>query len=203
MAARVRQLAEEGHFIESNSLANSIITDGYAEGGSVFLNATGEENVYNILHTQYDPRQYTYKPYVTSADVRSAIHVGSTPFDSGTAQVVAHLLNDIARDMSPTLADLMSRYRVMLYAGQFDMLCGVTFTEALLESMPGWADQRAYLDSKKQVWRLGENNIGGYVKQVGERFYFVVVRGGGHMLPMDKPERSFDMIKRFLFSEPF
>ena len=31
----------------------------------------------------------------------------------------------------------------------------------------------------------------------------VIVRNSGHMVPYDQPERALDMMKRFIFDEPF
>lgn len=41
------------------------------------------------------------------------------------------------------------------------------------------------------------SDIQGYVKSA-DQFHYVVVRGAGHLLPQDQPQRAWDMITRFI-----
>ena len=47
--------------------------------------------------------------------------------------------------------------------------------------------------------RLG-NDVAGYVRVVN-KFVQAVVRGAGHILPFDQPERALDLIQKFVNME--
>ncbi len=47
-----------------------------------------------------------------------------------------------------------------------------------------------------------DKEIAGYAKHFAN-FTQVVVRNAGHIVPFDQPRAAFDMIKRFVKSQPF
>uniref|UniRef100_H3B7I3 Carboxypeptidase vitellogenic like n=1 Tax=Latimeria chalumnae TaxID=7897 RepID=H3B7I3_LATCH len=87
---------------------------------------------------------------------------------------------------------------VMLYSGQLDVIVAAPLTERFLPTVP-WSKVEEYKQADRTYWKIrsSDTEVAGYVRQVGE-FYQVIVRGGGHILPYDQPERSFDMIDRFV-----
>ncbi|KAK3273421.1 hypothetical protein CYMTET_18329, partial [Cymbomonas tetramitiformis] len=56
-----------------------------------------------------------------------------------------------------------------------------------------------YSKVERAVWRLRpeDKEVAGYVHQLGN-FSHVIVRGAGHIVPGDQPERALDMITRFI-----
>ncbi|MBN3278199.1 CPVL carboxypeptidase, partial [Polyodon spathula] len=87
---------------------------------------------------------------------------------------------------------------VLIYSGQLDVIVAAPLTERFLPTVP-WSKVEEYKKADRFFWKVNpdDSEVAGYVRQVGE-FYQVIVRGGGHILPYDQPERSFDMIDRFL-----
>ena len=68
-----------------------------------------------------------------------------------------------------------------------------------------WTGAPELAAASKALWHLGNNAAAapaGYVR-VARSLTQVVVRGGGHILPYDQPERSLDMITRFVTGKPF
>ena len=47
-----------------------------------------------------------------------------------------------------------------------------------------------------------ETQVAGYARQVNN-FRQVLIRGAGHLVPQDQPERALDMITRFINGESF
>ncbi|MBN3272857.1 CPVL carboxypeptidase, partial [Polyodon spathula] len=88
--------------------------------------------------------------------------------------------------------------QVLIYSGQLDIIVAAPPTERFLPTVP-WSKVEEYKAADRFFWKVNpdDSEVAGYVCQVGE-FYQVIVRGGGHILPYDQPERSFDMIDRFL-----
>lgn len=170
--------------------------------GSFFYNATGTKNYYNFLLTE-EPADFNYYGnYLSNPEVRKAIHVGNLTYNDGSA-VEKHLLNDVMDTVKPWVAILMDNYKVMFYNGQLDIIIPVPMTEAFLLTVP-WSGLQKYMEADRLIWRVNpaDREVAGFVRQVGS-FYQVVVRGAGHILPYDQPERGLDMITRFVENMSF
>merc|ERR1712167_223703 len=96
----------------------------------------------------------------------------------------------------------------MIYNGQNDVILGPPLTEQWLSTLD-WSGKIAYNQARKAVWRRSANgpgshlpDVAGYAREVG-RFAQVVVRGAGHMVPGDQPERAYDLIQRFVSGHSF
>jgi carboxypeptidase C (cathepsin A) len=50
---------------------------------------------------------------------------------------------------------------------------------------------------------MANDPVAGYVKHLDGfgGFTYAVVRGAGHMVPTDQPERAYDLIRRFVDGE--
>ena len=123
--------------------------------------------------------------YLDQCYVRSAIHVGEQEFSNGSV-VENFLLDDIAKSTADWLAVLMDHYRVMIYNGQLDIICGLPLTEAYLQQL-AWKNSEAYKKADRLVWKVTPNDteVAGYVRIVGN-FSQVAVRLG----TIQKPRRQ-------------
>ncbi|XP_064401449.1 probable serine carboxypeptidase CPVL isoform X2 [Halichondria panicea] len=158
-------------------------------------NITGSTNYYNILRTSSPPDFNYYVPFINTTDIRRAIHVGSLSYGSHAEDVEMALGNDIMDTVRDWLSVLMDNYKVLLYNGQLDIIVGVPLTESMLQVLQ-WSGRDAYLKADRQVWKIGDD-VAGYVRTVN-KFMQVVVRGGGHILPFDQPERALNLIQNFV-----
>ncbi|MGH0123188.1 UNVERIFIED_CONTAM: hypothetical protein FKN15_013692 [Acipenser sinensis] len=164
---------------------------------SFYQNVTGCTNYFNFLQCQEPVDQSYFGKFLSLSEVRKSIHVGNLTFHDGS-EVEKHLLEDVMKTIKPWLAVLMDNYRVLIYSGQLDVIVAAPLTERFLPTVP-WSKVEEYKKADRFFWKVNpdDTEVAGYVRQVGE-FYQVIVRGGGHILPYDQPERSFDMIDRFL-----
>uniref|UniRef100_A0AAZ3RYX5 Serine carboxypeptidase CPVL n=1 Tax=Oncorhynchus tshawytscha TaxID=74940 RepID=A0AAZ3RYX5_ONCTS len=146
--------------------------------------------------------QEYFSQFVTLAEVRRSIHVGNLTFHDGS-EVEKHLLQDVMKSIKPWLATLMDNYRVLIYSGQLDVIVAAPLTERFLPTV-NWTGADEFNKASRFHWKIQpeDTEVAGYVRQVGE-FYQVIIRGGGHILPYDQPQRSFDMIDRFLSTQGF
>ncbi|XP_071484214.1 probable serine carboxypeptidase CPVL isoform X1 [Diadema antillarum] len=167
-----------------------------------YYNATGSDNYYNYMTSTQPVDTNYYNDYVALPEVRRAIHVGNLTYNDGAA-VENHLRADICQSVIDWVVVLANNYRCMFYSGQLDIIVGATLTENFLHVLQ-WDGQREYLNANKTIWKVNpsDTEVAGYVRNV-RGLYQVVVRGGGHLLPYDQPERSFDMIDRFMTKRPF
>ncbi|KAH0627357.1 hypothetical protein JD844_002955 [Phrynosoma platyrhinos] len=130
---------------------------------------------------QSEPEDQEYfGEFLALTEVRKSIHVGNLTFHDGS-EVEKHLLED-----------------VLLYSGQLDVIVAAPLTERFLPTVP-WAKVKEYKNAERTVWKICSKDpeVAGYVRQAGD-FYQVIVRGGGHILPYDQPERTLDMMDRFI-----
>ncbi|XP_062984822.1 probable serine carboxypeptidase CPVL [Elgaria multicarinata webbii] len=164
---------------------------------SYIQNITGCTNYYNFLQCKEPEDQEYFGELLAVPEVRKSIHVGNLTFHNGSV-VEKHLIEDVMKTIKPWLGILMDNYRVLLYNGQLDIIVAAPLTERFLPTVP-WAKAKEYKNAKRAVWKINAKDpeVAGYVRQAGE-FYQVIVRGGGHILPYDQPERSLDMLDRFI-----
>lgn len=164
---------------------------------SYFYNISGSTNYFNYLMTTSSPDENNFYQYLALPEVRKAIHVGGLPFNNGTI-VEKHLMEDMMQSVKPWVTHLMNNYRVLMYSGQLDIIVGATLTQRFLWTLD-WDHAVDYRQTKRFYWKVNPEDIevAGYVRHVND-FYQVIIRGGGHMLPADQPERTLDMLNRFI-----
>ncbi|ETE69371.1 putative serine carboxypeptidase CPVL [Ophiophagus hannah] len=173
-----------------------ILLNGDKTGSPYIQNVTGCSNYFNFLQCNEPEDQEYFGKLLSLPNIRKSIHVGNLTFHDGS-MVEEHLIEDIMKTIKPWLAVLMDNYRVLLYNGQLDIIVAASLTERFLPTVP-WGKAKEYKNAERIVWRIHDKDpeVAGYVRQVGE-FYQVIVRGGGHILPYDQPERALDMMDRF------
>ena len=73
----------------------------------------------------------------------------------------------------------------------------------MLDSLD-WSGAATYASAPKTVWRVEGVDEGGAIDPIAgycrsaQNFTFAVVRGAGHMVPTDQPQRALDLITRFV-----
>uniref|UniRef100_A0A8C1W132 Probable serine carboxypeptidase CPVL n=1 Tax=Cyprinus carpio TaxID=7962 RepID=A0A8C1W132_CYPCA len=198
----VVKLIQEQRWVEAFEVFDSLLNGDLTSYPSYFQNVTGCTNYFNYMQCQEPPDQEYFSSFVTLPDVRRSIHVGNLTFNDGS-DVEKHLLQDVMKSIKPWLGVLMDNYRVMIYSGQLDVIVAAPLTERFLPTV-NWSGADEYKKAERFHWKVqpSDTEVAGYVRQVGE-FLQVIVRGGGHILPYDQPERSFAMIDRFLSTDGF
>jgi len=167
-----------------------------------FYNITGSANYFNIRDVNYPPNPYP--DYLTSADIRKRIHVGSVGYSPYNATVERHLIPDVAKSVRHLVESLLdNKYKVLIYNGQNDLIISGPLTEVFLRTLK-WNGSDDYKKVAKIVWRLKPTDpfVAGFVRQA-DNLWQVIIRDAGHMVPADQPDRAFDMITRFVDNKPF
>ncbi|KAG9345146.1 hypothetical protein JZ751_009689 [Albula glossodonta] len=184
------QLIQQQKWVEAFEVFDSLLNGDVSPYPSFFQNVTGCTNYFNYLQCQEPEDQEYFAQFVNLPAVRSAIHVGNLTFNDGSL-VEKHLIQDVMKTVKPWLG-------VMIYSGQLDVIVAAPLTERFLPTV-SWSGADEYKRAQRFYWKVqpSDTEVAGYVRQVGE-FFQVVIRGGGHILPYDQPERSFAMMDRFL-----
>jgi carboxypeptidase C (cathepsin A) len=90
--------------------------------------------------------------------------------------------------------------------GQFDWKDGPFSNEKWIHSID-WEGKAAYLAAPRRQWKVprasgGEPALAGWVQSSGN-LTELVINAAGHLAPMDQPERSYDMIYRFVKNQEY
>ncbi|KAG8181457.1 hypothetical protein JTE90_017519 [Oedothorax gibbosus] len=139
--------------------------------------------------------------------VKKDIHVGNltySDFKAPSNAVKHHLKLDLVVSTSTAqIASLANNYKVLIYNGQFDLVCPPVSAERFLLNNVTWKYSDEYRNTERKIWRLKDkNDVAGYVRNYGNLFG-ILVRNAGHMAPYDQPEAALDLITRFIKDIPY
>lgn len=170
---------------------------------NLFHNMTGSNNYDNLMMTN-NPEEFSYYPEYLNQDViRSAVHVGDAVFNNGSA-CEYHLMADVMVSFKPELQDLLNNnYKVLIYSGQLDIIIAPALTERFMNTLQ-WNHQADFTAASRAVWRVNstDTEVAGFARSA-YNLQHVVVRGAGHIVPSDQPERAYNMISHFIENIPF
>ncbi|EFA81762.1 peptidase S10 family protein [Heterostelium album PN500] len=182
--------------------ANDLFTDLINGPPDYFQNITGEPDYYDIRKTVEPTYGGNFEAFVNSSMVRNLLHVGNNYFQDNNNVYLA-LQADIPKSIKPLIPTIIENVKVLFYNGQFDFIVGASLTETFMRTIP-WEGIPPFVGAERTIWKIPSDqvNVAGYVRQYLSLTQ-VVVRGAGHILPYDQPERAYDMITRFVNNVPF
>ncbi|EFC36560.1 predicted protein [Naegleria gruberi] len=126
--------------------------------------------------------------------------------------------NDFQVDYVNYLIPLLSKYRILIINGQFDIRCSVYGTNEYLRLMNWYGKQDFnyephYPFYSSSISNNNNNNINGNTNNNNniilgifkkyENLRQVILYSSGHLSPHDVPYASFEMISRFLYKKSF
>lgn len=142
--------------------------------------------------------------YLNRPEVRAAIHIPSYVHNwhECSMEVNMALNNDSYLSFKHLLPPLLdgAGLRILLYSGSFDWICNRVGTEELVRTMD-WSGTAAFNTSQRYTWAVNEK-FAGYGITV-QNLTFLIVFNGSHMVPMNCPEQTLDMITRFFANASF
>ncbi|KAL7701174.1 serine carboxypeptidase (CBP1) [Lotmaria passim] len=120
-------------------------------------------------------------------------------YEGCSAEVGKDFSNDIQRNFNYTFPPMLAAgIRVLIYAGDMDFICNWIGSKAWVTALewPGKAAFNAAPDVEFSV----NGRAAGQERTYGN-FSFVRIYDAGHMVPMDQPEVSLYMMRRFLYNQ--
>jgi len=160
------------------------------------MSQTGCFDDYEINLCREPAERANYDDFLNFQSTRKAIHVGNRPFGSQSGAVYNSMRDDFMRSERDILEFLLDNYRVLIYDGNFDIICNHYGIKDMFKSMTTWSGREAYLTTESKVYRVGMETAG-YLKSVGNLRQFVM-RNAGHMVPWSEPKYAQDMFEKFL-----
>ncbi|XP_076883277.1 serine carboxypeptidase 1-like [Bidens hawaiensis] len=141
----------------------------------------------------FDPCSDVYvETYLNRAEVQEALHARKTswsPCDTGSQ---IWYTKDSPKTILLTINLLTgSGIRVWIYGGDIDGRVPVTSSRYSVNKL------KLPVETAWRPWYFNKE-VGGYVVGYKKGFVLATVRGAGHMVPSDQPERAFLIISSFL-----
>ncbi|KAL0852992.1 hypothetical protein ABMA27_012775 [Loxostege sticticalis] len=140
-----------------------------------------QKDEYNFLH---DKDLGEYERFLLKSEVKRALHVGDIKITLVNYTVMDELAPSFLFNSRPMIEALLNHYDVLAMCGQLDLMmsCAVA-----AEHHRRWRwDRSAEFLNATRYPLLYEGRLAGYHKS-GGRMTEVMVRGAGHLAPMDAP----------------
>jgi carboxypeptidase D len=113
----------------------------------------------------FPPGHEAVEKYLNRADVKVAIHATATPqpyVECADPPFLA-LSHQDGKGVVPELVDVLNGgVRLLLYSGQYDIICNHVGSERVLQELP-WTGREEYLKAQPGVW-LVDRQPAGYIK---------------------------------------
>ena len=206
--ARVASALAAGDALSAFAVFDEMLNGDFFPYPTYYTNATGLTNYFNLEQgdcgASCDPAYF--EAWLNTPGARDAIHVGgATPYASYNASVELALKGDWMVGVLDMLVPVLEAdgVKVQMYAGTNDLILGPPPTARMLDSLD-WSGAATYASAPKTVWRVEGVDEGGAIDPIAgycrsaQNFTFAVVRGAGHMVPTDQPQRALDLITRFV-----
>lgn len=206
--ALVKNYEQEGikyiqnkQWLEAFKLFDNLLNGDLINHTSLFKNITGFDNYYNYLISNDTNPDFNYMgSYIQRNDVRQALHVGNTSFNSINPVVEINLASDVMQSVAPWISELLSNYRILIYNGQLDIVVAYPLTVNYLKNLQ-FSGADVYKTAPRYQWWV-DGSLAGYVKHAGN-LTEVLVRNAGHMVPFDQPQWALDLITRFTYRKSY
>jgi hypothetical protein len=92
--------------------------------------------------------------------------------------------------------------KLLFFNGIHDLICNHIGNDIALENLE-WKHQEDYLLAKRYGWKApSTQKLAGYMKRHGNLLYLKVM-DSGHMVPMDVPDVSLDMMRTLMYESEF
>lgn len=164
---------------------------------SVLIFLTHQKHAYNFLRDQLPIGKYI--EFLKTSAVKKALHVGDIKFGFVNMTVNEKLAPDFLSTTKPMVEKLLEHYKVLAYCGHLDQMLPCVFTS---ENYRKWSwNGSAEFKSANRFPYIYENKLSGYHKS-GGNLTEVVIRGAGHMVPLDLPAPTQTLVARWTHGKP-
>lgn len=88
---------------------------------------------------------------------------------------------------------------LLFFNGMYDLVCNHVGNELFLDKM-NWNGTMKWRNADRYAWyapSAPEDQVSGYMKEYKNLMY-LKIKDAGHMVPLDRPEVAFDMMKTFI-----
>ncbi|KAL1213364.1 Serine carboxypeptidase-like 47 [Cardamine amara subsp. amara] len=134
--------------------------------------------------------------FLNQENVRKALGVGDIEFVSCSTTVYDEMRGDWMHNLEVKIPALVEDgINLLVYAGEYDLICNWLGNSRWVDQM-SWSGQKNF-GSAKTVPFLVDGKEAGLMKSYGS-LTFLKVHDAGHMVPMDQPKASLQMLQNWM-----
>nr|XP_032529686.1 venom serine carboxypeptidase-like [Danaus plexippus plexippus] len=164
---------------------------------AVLLFLTHQKQAYNFLKDDISVGHYVN--FLKTSEVKRALHVGDIRFSFVNQTVNSKMAPDFLSSSKPLFEELLEHYRVLIYCGHLDQMLPCVFTSDNFRTWT-WSGSKEFQEAARYPY-IYKAKLSGYHK-TGGQLTEVVVRGAGHMVPVDQPGPIQNLVARFTHNKP-
>lgn len=122
--------------------------------------------------------------------------VGGIRFVSCSSVVYSYMATDVMKSYDLSLPPLLEDgIEVLIYAGEYDLICNWLGNSRWVRNMK-WSGQKRFWSARQHPFKVGDVKVG-WRKSYGG-LSLMKVYNAGHMVPMDQPKTSLEMLRRWM-----
>ncbi|KAK2996103.1 hypothetical protein RJ639_029531 [Escallonia herrerae] len=160
------------------------------------LDVAGNINYYDIRKKCKGDLCYDFsnmEGFLNKKPVRDALGVGDIEFVSCSSKVYEAMLMDWMRNLEIGIPGLLDDgIKLLVYAGEYDLICNWLGNSRWVHAME-WSAQKAFVAAPSVPFSV-DGSEAGQLKSHGP-LALLKVHNAGHMVPMDQPKASLQMLK--------
>ncbi|CAH2104268.1 unnamed protein product [Euphydryas editha] len=164
---------------------------------AVLLILSHQKHVYNFLKDEIPVGRYVN--FLKTSEVKRALHVGDTKFSVVNFTVNTLLAPDFLSSSKTIFEELLINYRVLAYCGNLDQMLPCVFLSEHYRTWK-WNGSSEFLKATRYPY-IYNSKLAGYLK-TGGHLTEAVIRGAGHMVPIDEPASIQNLVTRWIRNEP-
>ncbi|KAL0452128.1 UNVERIFIED_CONTAM: Serine carboxypeptidase-like 49 [Sesamum latifolium] len=166
---------------------------------SAIISRAGDVNYYDIRKKCEGNLCYDFsnlEKFLNEQPVRDALGVGDVQFVSCSSTVYQAMLMDWMRNLEVGIPALLEDgVKLLVYAGEYDLICNWLGNSRWVHAME-WSGQKEFIAAPEVPFKV-DGSEAGLLTSVGP-LSFLKVHDAGHMVPMDQPKASLEMLKRWM-----
>ncbi|OMO82857.1 Peptidase S10, serine carboxypeptidase [Corchorus capsularis] len=176
--------------------------DSYQICNNVFnsiMGVAGDINYYDIRKQCEGNLCYDFsdvETFLNQKSVRDALGVGEIEFVSCSSVVYEAMILDWMKNLEVGIPALLEDgIKVLIYAGEYDLICNWLGNSKWVHAMK-WSGQKEF-GAAPTVPFVVDGSEAGQLKSHGP-LAFLKVHDAGHMVPMDQPKASLQMLQSWM-----
>ncbi|KAL2239389.1 UNVERIFIED_CONTAM: Serine carboxypeptidase-like 48 [Sesamum indicum] len=163
------------------------------------VDISGGKNYYDIRKTCDGDLCYDFskmEDFLNQQSVRAALGVGNIDFVSCSSTVYEAMVTDWMRNLEVGIPALLEDgIKLLVYAGEYDLICNWLGNSRWVHAME-WSGQKQFVAAPTTPFSVDGVEAG--LQKGHGPLTFLKVHNAGHMVPMDQPKASLEMLKRWI-----
>lgn len=161
----------------------------------------GGKNYYDIRKNCVGDLCYDFsnmEKFLNLQSVRDDLGVGEIDFVSCSSTVYEAMVNDWMRNLEVGIPALLEdEIKLLVYAGEYDLICNWLGNSRWVHAME-WSGQKEFVAAPTIPFTVDGVEAG--LQKGHGPLTFLKVHNAGHMVPMDQPKASIEMLRRWMQS---